>query len=202
MKSTLYVVTRNQGKLTEIGEILFPFHIKVQSIFEVILEDDIEETGATYAENALLKARFGFSRTGLVCAGEDSGLEVDALDGLPGVHSARFGGQGLSSQERNELLLRRLEGVPLENRTARFVCVVALVWPGGEEVFEGTCEGWIAEKARGNKGFGYDPVFVFPPYEKTFAELGPAMKNRVSHRAIAFRKCAMFLKEKVFKDRT
>lgn len=202
MKPTLYVVTKNQGKLTEIGEILSPFDIEVRSIFEVIPKDNIEETGTTYTENALLKARFGFSRTGLVCAGEDSGLEVDALGGLPGVRSARFGDQGLPSQERNELLLKKLESVPLKKRTARFVCVVALVWSGGEEVFEGICEGWIAEKAQGDKGFGYDPVFVFPPYEKTFAELGPRVKNRVSHRAIAFRKCAIFLKEKVFKDRT
>lgn len=199
MKPTIYVVTKNRGKILEIQNILAPLGIEAKSIYEVESLEDIEEAGETYVENALLKARSGFEKTGLICVGEDSGLEVDALGGLPGVHSARFGGPGLSSPERIELLLQHLQGISREKRTARFVCVVALVWSQGEEIFEGICEGLIAEEPRGNQGFGYDPVFIFPPFEKTFAQLGPRVKNRVSHRAIAFRKCAHFLLEKVLK---
>lgn len=197
MRPTVYVVTKNAGKLVEIQDILGPFGIEAKSIYDVADIGDVAETGETYLANALLKARTGFETTGLLSVGEDSGLEVDALGGLPGVSSARFGGPGLSQRERIELLLQKLRDVPRAQRTARFVCVVALVWPGGEKVFEGTCEGFIAEEPRGDQGFGYDPVFVFPPFEKTFAELGPEVKNRVSHRAQAFRKLAQFLREEV-----
>ncbi len=193
--TVLYIVTKNQGKLAEIRDILEPFGIEAKSIYEVADIGEVAEVGTTYLENALLKARAGFEKTGLLSAGEDSGLEVDALGGLPGVYSARFGGSGLSQKERISLLLEHLRGVPEKQRTARFVCVVALVGPWGERVFEGVCEGRIAEEPQGDKGFGYDPVFVFPPLGRTFAQLGPEVKNRVSHRAIAFRKLAHFLQE-------
>ncbi|MGC8777073.1 MAG: non-canonical purine NTP pyrophosphatase, partial [Candidatus Caldatribacteriaceae bacterium] len=111
----------------------------------------------------------------------------------PGIHSARFGGRNLPFPKKMAEILKLLEGVPREKRSARFVCVAALVFPGGEKLFEGTCHGWIAEKPEGDQGFGYDPIFVFPPFGKTFAQLGPAIKNRYSHRAQAFRKCAQFL---------
>lgn len=195
MKGTVYIVTRNEGKLVEIQAILAPFGIEAKSIYEIADIGEVAETGKTYLENALLKARTGFERTGLLSVGEDSGLEVDALGGLPGVYSARFGGPGLSQKERILLLLERLKGVPREKRTARFVCVAAIVGPWGERVFEGVCEGYIAEEPQGDKGFGYDPVFVYPPFEKTFAQLGAEFKNRVSHRAQAFRKLAHFLRE-------
>lgn len=200
MKPRVYIVTRNQGKLTEIRDILEAFGIEARSIYEITDIGEVAETGKTYLDNALLKARAGFAKTGLLSIGEDSGLEVDALGGLPGIHSARFGGPELSQKERINLLLEHLRGVPQEKRTARFVCVVALASPWGEKVFEGICEGYIAEEPQGELGFGYDPVFVFPPFEKTFAQLGPEVKNRVSHRAMALRKLAQFLREKIYQD--
>lgn len=202
MKSTVYIVTKNAGKLAEIRDILACSGIEVRSIYEVVDIGEVVETGKTYLENALLKARAGFLKTRLPSIGEDSGLEVDALGGLPGLYSARFGGPGLSQRERIHLLLERLKGVPKEKRTARFVCVAALVGPWGENVFEGTCEGYIAEEPQGEMGFGYDPVFVFPPLGKTFAQLGPEVKNKVSHRAIAFRKLAEFLATEISRKRT
>lgn len=193
MKKFFYLVSRNTGKLREIQDIVAPFHLEVRNIHDFYPLPEIEETGANYAENALLKARQGFQLTGEICVGEDSGLEIDALDGAPGIQSARFGGSNLPFAEKIAEILKRLEGVPPEKRSARFVCVVALVFPGGEKLFEGICEGWIAQKPEGQQGFGYDPIFVFPPFEKTFAQLGPSVKNRYSHRAQAFRKCAEFL---------
>lgn len=201
MRQTVYIVTKNRGKLLEIQDILSAFDIEAKSIYEVADIGDIAETGETYLANALLKARAGFEKTGLLSIGEDSGLEVDALGGLPGVYSARFGGPGLSARERIDLLLERLRDVPKERRSARFVCVVACVGPFGEQIFEGVCEGYIAEEPRGDMGFGYDPVFVYPPFGKTFAQLGPEVKNQVSHRAIAFRKLARFLQEEGHKNR-
>lgn len=193
MKKFFYLVSRNVGKLREVQDIVAPFHLEARNIHDFYPLPEIEETGANYAENALLKARQGFQLTREICVGEDSGLEIDALDGAPGIQSARFGGSNLPFAEKIAEILKRLEGVPLEKRSARFVCVVALVFPGGEKLFEGTCEGWIAQKPEGHQGFGYDPIFVFPPFEKTFAQLGPSVKNRYSHRAQAFRKCAEFL---------
>ncbi|NSW76117.1 MAG: RdgB/HAM1 family non-canonical purine NTP pyrophosphatase [Candidatus Atribacteria bacterium] len=193
MKKFFYLVSRNVGKLREIQDIVAPFHLEVRNIHDFYPLPEIEETGVSYAENALLKARYGFQLTGEICVGEDSGLEIDALDGAPGIQSARFGGSNLPFAEKIAEILKRLEGVPPEKRSARFVCVVALVFPGGEKLFEGICEGWIAQKPEGNQGFGYDPIFVFPPFAKTFAQLGPNVKNRYSHRAQAFRKCAEFL---------
>ncbi|MGQ9473774.1 MAG: RdgB/HAM1 family non-canonical purine NTP pyrophosphatase [Candidatus Caldatribacteriaceae bacterium] len=198
MNRWLYLVTRNTGKLQEVQEILAPFSLEVRSIHDFYALSEIKETGNSYAENALLKARQGFALTGEICAGEDSGLEITALGGAPGIYSARFGGESLSFSEKMAQIIKHLEGLPLEKRSARFVCVVALVFPGGEKLFEGICEGWIAESPQGNKGFGYDPIFVFPPFEKTFAELGPEIKNRYSHRAQAFRKCAEFLIREVY----
>ncbi|MEN3186157.1 MAG: RdgB/HAM1 family non-canonical purine NTP pyrophosphatase [Atribacterota bacterium] len=193
MKRFFYLVSRNAGKIREIQEIVAPFNLEVRNIHDFYSLPDIEETGASYAENALLKARYGFQHTREICIGEDSGLEIDALHGAPGIQSARFGGSNLPFQDKISEILKRLEGLPPERRSARFVCVAALVFPGGEKLFEGICEGWIAQKPQGNQGFGYDPIFVFPPFEKTFAQLGAAVKNRYSHRAQAFRKCAEFL---------
>lgn len=201
MNRWLYLVTRNIGKLREAQEILAPFSLEVRSIHDFYTLPEIKETGNSYAENALLKARQGFAITGEICVGEDSGLEVTALDGAPGIHSARFGGENLSFPEKIAQIVKLLEGLPSKKRSARFVCVVALVFPGREKLFEGICEGWIAERPRGKEGFGYDPIFVFPPFEKTFAELGPATKNRYSHRAQAFRKCAEFLIKEVYPSR-
>jgi XTP/dITP diphosphohydrolase len=147
-----------------------------------------EETGTTYRENALLKAHAGARATGALALGDDSGLEVDALDGAPGLHSARFGGPGLDDAGRIALLLARLRGVPPERRTARFRCVIALVDPqGGERVVEGVVDGVITEAPRGRGGFGYDPVFFYPPFGRTFGEVPAEDKRRVDHRGAAVR---------------
>ena len=145
-----------------------------------------EETGQTYAENALAKARAAAGFTGELSLGDDSGLEVDALGGEPGLYTARFGGAGLDDRGRWALLLDRLRGVELAQRTARFRCVVALAGPGrAEQVVEGVAEGVIATAPRGSGGFGYDPVFFYPPLGRTFAEISDEEKARVSHRGRA-----------------
>ena len=153
-----------------------------------------EETGTTYRENALIKARAGAAATGVLALGDDSGIEVDELGGDPGLHSARWGGPGLDDAGRIALLLERLRGVPAERRTARFRCVIALVEPGGRaRVVEGVVEGRILESPRGGGGFGYDPVFYYAPLGGTFGELPPETKHRVSHRGVAARAAAALL---------
>ncbi|MBP9015548.1 MAG: RdgB/HAM1 family non-canonical purine NTP pyrophosphatase [Candidatus Atribacteria bacterium] len=198
MRREVYLVTKNKGKLKEVKDIFAPFSISVKSIYEVYDIGKVEEKGESYTENALLKARAGFAKTGEISLGEDSGLEVDYLQGAPGLYSARFGGENASSEDKISLLLQLLQEVPPEERIARFVCVVALVWRGGEETFRGVCEGYIAEEPRGNAGFGYDPIFIFPEEGKTFAQLGSEFKNRYSHRSRAFHQCAEFLAREVF----
>jgi XTP/dITP diphosphohydrolase len=145
-----------------------------------------EETGDTYRANALLKARAGARQSGSIAIGDDSGLEVDALGGAPGVRSARYGGPGLDDAGRCRHLLGALRDVPASRRTARFRCVIAVVDPSGQEhVVEGVAEGLILEAPRGTGGFGYDPLFFFPPLGRTFAELSEEEKARVSHRGRA-----------------
>ena len=163
------------------------------------LEGEPEETGATFAENALLKARHYASATGiLLTLADDSGLEVDGLNGEPGVHSARYAGAGASDADRVRLLLSKLVDVPDRLRTARFVCVVALVFGGGrEETFCGSREGFITREPRGRNGFGYDPVFYLPEMGKTFAQLEPEAKNGLSHRTEAAHKAVLSLTEDI-----
>lgn len=147
-----------------------------------------EETGDTYRENALIKARAGAALAGMLALADDSGIEVDALDGGPGVRSARFGGPGLDDARRTALLLERLRDVPAARRTARYRCVVALVWPdGAERVVEGSAEGVLTTAPRGTGGFGYDPIFEDRALGLTFAELTPEAKAAVSHRGRAIR---------------
>jgi XTP/dITP diphosphohydrolase len=155
-----------------------------------------EETGASYRENALLKARTGARQAAALVLADDSGIEVDALGGAPGVHSARYGGPGLDDAGRRRHLLDALRGVPPSDRTARFRCVIAIVDPeGGEHVVEGSAEGLILDAARGEGGFGYDPLFFYPPLGRTFAELTPEEKARVSHRGLAARAAVRVLRE-------
>ena len=143
-----------------------------------------------------MKARFYSRATGLVALADDSGLEVDALGGSPGVRSARFGGPDATDQDRNRLVLMELEGVPQAQRSARFRCVIALVWPNGrQETFDGICEGYIASRPSGDAGFGYDPIFYYPELGKTFGEVDPDVKDRHSHRGKAARKVLQRLKE-------
>ncbi len=153
-----------------------------------------EETGTTLAENAHLKAVYAAQQSGLMALSDDTGLEVDYLHGAPGVHTARYAGDGCNTQANNQKLLQALEGVPFEKRTARFKTVACLAWPDGRtEFFEGVCEGHIAPDYRGTNGFGYDPIFVVDSLGKCFAELTADEKNAVSHRGRAFNKVKEFL---------
>ena len=158
------------------------------------IAEEVEESGATFEENAALKARRYATISGLLTLADDSGLEVDALKGEPGVRSARYAGEGASDRDLVALVLARMKGVPLEKRAARFRCVIAVAWPSGRvELVEGVRQGVIAAEPRGKNGFGYDPVFYLPERGKTMAELTPAEKNRLSHRAEAARKAARLL---------
>lgn len=175
------------------------FPVEVLSLADFSGSPEIEEDGATFAENALIKARAVAEHTGLVTVADDSGLEVDALSGAPGVLSARFAGEPKDDRRNNDKLLALLEGVDAENRGARFRCVIAIVTPGGKEYLsEGRCEGRIGFVPRGIHGFGYDPLFYLPEHGQTMAEIAPALKNRISHRARAFQEAVSVLESILF----
>lgn len=181
------LATRNAGKVRELRALLSGEGIEVLSVADVPGAPEVEETGATFRENALLKARALAGATGLLAVADDSGLEVDALAGAPGVSSARYAGEPKDDVRNYQKLLEALGGVPDEARTARFRCALAVVAPWGEEaVFEGACEGRIAGGPRGSGGFGYDPVFLPAGGPRTMAELSDAEKNAISHRGRAF----------------
>jgi XTP/dITP diphosphohydrolase len=183
----LLIATHNVGKLREYELLLDGLGLSLMSLADLDITMHVEESAATFKGNAALKARAYARISGLLTLADDSGLEVDALGGEPGVHSARYGG-AMSDVERYRLLLQRLEGVQDSRRGARFRCVIAVVTPEGElHTSEGVCEGRIAHRPRGTHGFGYDPVFHLPQYGCTMAELHPETKNRVSHRAQAAR---------------
>jgi XTP/dITP diphosphohydrolase len=184
----LVVASLNRAKVRELIALLGELPYVVVPLADVPGATLPEETAATYEGNALLKAEAGARLGGDVVLADDSGLEVDALGGAPGIHSARFGGPRLDDAGRTALLLDRLRGVPPAQRTARFRCVIAIVSRGAPaRTVEGVVEGVIAEAPRGRGGFGYDPVFVHPGLGRTFGELGEAEKSRVSHRALAAR---------------
>ena len=192
----LLIATHNHGKVREYRQLLYGLPHQLLSLDNVGIVDDVPETGHTYAENALLKARAYAQQSGLLTLADDSGLEVDALNGAPGVRSARYAGDHANDAGRVQYLLRRLRDVPLAERTARFRCVIALVWPEGrEELMEGTCEGIIVEEPRGSQGFGYDPIFLVASDSRTMAELSADEKNRISHRAHAAAKARACLAE-------
>jgi len=182
----LLVATNNRGKIQEYRELLAGLTADLVFPASMGLAGQVVESGDSFAENAAIKARAYAQASGLLTLADDSGLEVDALDGAPGVRTARYAGQGASDAERYWLLLRNLEHVPWEARTARFRCAVAIATLDGQlHTAEGYCAGIIAFAPRGEQGFGYDPVFYMPDYGRTMAELDPAVKNRVSHRARA-----------------
>jgi XTP/dITP diphosphohydrolase len=184
----LIVATLNRAKGRELLELLGDVPWEVSLLADVPGATLPEETGSTYADNALIKARAGARATGATALADDSGIEVDALDGGPGLYSARWGGHDVDDAGRNALMLERLRGVPTARRTARYRCVIAIVDPDGRErVVEGSCEGRIAEAPRGDGGFGYDPIFFFPPLNATFGEVPAKDKHAVSHRGIAAR---------------
>ena len=185
-RPVLVLATLNPAKGRELVALLGSVPFEIRMLADIPGARLPDETGTTYAENALVKARTAAEITGELALGDDSGLEVDALDGAPGLYTARFGGAGLDDRARRELLLKRLDGVPAARRTARFRCVIALAGPGRpERVVEGVAEGVIAESPRGTRGFGYDPVFFYPPLGRTFGELSDEEKARVSHRGLA-----------------
>jgi XTP/dITP diphosphohydrolase len=182
----LLIATHNRGKLVEYRQLLAGLRARLLYLLDVGISAEPAESGETYAENARIKALYYARLSGLLTLADDSGLEVDALGGEPGVRSARYAGPAASDRQRYELLLSRLKDVPREQRTARFRCAVAVARPDGQVwTVEGACEGLIGYEPRGEHGFGYDPVFIFPELGATMAELAPEVKNRVSHRARA-----------------
>ena len=190
------IATENEHKLEEIGSILRGFNLEVLSIKDVGLEGlEVTEDGSTFEENALIKARAVMKKTGKLTIADDSGLEVDILNNQPGIYSARFAGENATDDENNKKLLKLLEGVPLHNRTARFVCCIAAVFPNGDTTtLRGECPGIIGFEPKGEGGFGYDSLFIAEQYGKTFAEIGEKEKNKISHRAVALGKLREKLK--------
>lgn len=183
----IVVGSRNSGKIREIQAVLADLPYCVTGLSDQTIPD-AEETGTTFQENAILKARYYCQHTGEYCLADDSGLEVDALDGAPGVYSARYAGEQASDEENNQKLLSALTGIPMQRRTARFRSVLALAGPDGSLMLaEGVCEGIVLFEARGTGGFGYDPLFLMPDQRKTLAEMTLAEKNLASHRGNALR---------------
>lgn len=190
------LATQNQGKVRELEELLEGENIEVISLRDIPAWEEVEETGRTFAENAALKARTAAQVSGMISLADDSGLEVDELEGAPGVYSARFAGEPKDDKKNIDKLLELLDKVPDERRTARFRCALVVATPDGQEFLtEGTVEGKILRQRRGKEGFGYDPVFYVPDFGRTMAELGIAQKNKLSHRAQAFRKAVPILQE-------
>ncbi len=195
MKITkLVVASHNDGKVAEIKTLLEPLHIEVLSAKELRL-GDVEETGKTFEENAKLKANALSLMCGLPCLADDSGLCVDALDGRPGVYSARYA-PNRDFKTGMEMLLKEMSESKSKDRKAHFCCCLALACPNEKvKIFEGKVEGKIAEEPKGEKGFGYDPIFIPEGYEQTFAELGDDVKNQISHRRLALEKLIKEIKE-------
>ena len=192
----ILIATTNQGKVQEIRNLVKGLPALFLSLSEVPDIPEVLEDGTTFEENALKKAREMAYSTGIVTLADDSGLCVDALDGRPGVHSARYAGEDASDEEKYLRVLEEMQDVPDSERSARFVCAVALVAPDGEEkLFRGVCEGRITREPRGSSGFGYDPIFYFEEAGCTFAQMDQESKNRVSHRGRALREFAEFLRK-------
>ncbi|MBR3041061.1 MAG: XTP/dITP diphosphatase [Eubacterium sp.] len=191
----LVFATGNMNKLREIKEILADMDVEILTMKEAGVDIDIVEDGKTFEENALIKARAVCKASGELSLADDSGLEIDYLGGEPGIYSARYMGEDTSYDIKNNNLISRLEGVPDEERTARFVCAMAAVFPDGtEKTFVRTMEGRIGYEIAGENGFGYDPIFMLPEYGKTSAEISPEEKNAISHRGKALRALAEYLK--------
>jgi len=187
----IIIATRNRGKTEEIREILADLNIPISDLNDEGIGIDIDENGESYKENALIKAREIYRLTQRVVISDDSGLEVDALGGRPGIHSARY---AEDSKRRIEKLLSEMKGIPFERRRARFRCVACLfINENRYEFFEGTIEGYISEEQKGENGFGFDPVFFLKEYNRTMAEIPIEEKNRISHRARAFHKLREFI---------
>ena len=187
----IVLASHNRGKMEEMRTILAGYGVELVLQSELGVNIEVEETGTTFRENALLKAHAVADATGMPAISDDSGLMVDALNGAPGVYSARYSGEGATDEKNNAKLLSELEDVPDDKRTARFRTVVTCAFPDGTYFqVDGCCEGKILRAPEGSDGFGYDPLFWYAPFEKTFASLTPEEKNAVSHRGKAMRKFA------------
>lgn len=189
LQPAIVIATLNEGKRAEIARLLKGFSVSIKSLGDVGPVPSVEEDGDTFEENAYKKASFTARVLGMPALADDSGLKVAALDGRPGVHSARYAGRHASDMDRCRKLLAEMAGV--RNRRAVFACVISIAVPSGLALtYEAVCKGCIAETAAGTNGFGYDPVFYYPPFDKTFAQMTPEEKNHISHRGRALREVA------------
>lgn len=185
----IVLATKNKGKVKEIKKYFSDLSINFISLHELNFNEEIVENGKTFCENALIKARFITNKYNKTTIADDSGLVVDYLNGAPGIYSARYSGENATDKQNIDKLLNQLEGVEYSKRTAKFICSIALVFPEGNDlVVEGECKGIIINTPRGENGFGYDPVFFVPEYNKTMAEMDAELKNKISHRAKALEK--------------
>lgn len=184
----IIIATKNKGKAKDFEELLQPMGYRVLTLHDVAPHMDVEETGETFEKNAILKAETIAQELQATVIADDSGLEIDALGGEPGVYSARYSGEERNDESNIDKVLQKMVLVPADEKTARFRCVLALASPGQETIiFEGACEGLITDERKGHHGFGYDPIFYVPSLDKTMAEMEPAEKASVSHRGNAIR---------------
>jgi len=184
----IIIATKNKGKAKDFETLLEPMGYRVLTLYDVAPHMDVEETGETFEKNAILKAETIAQELQATVIADDSGLEIDALGGEPGVYSARYSGEEKNDESNIDKVLQKMVQVPETERTARFRCVLALATPGKETIiFEGTCEGMITDERKGENGFGYDPIFYVPALQKTMAEMEPSEKASVSHRGNAIR---------------
>lgn len=198
MDNIIILATNNKSKVKEISEMMSGSDITFESLADAGINVEVEETGTTFEENALLKAREICKLSGKPTISDDSGLEIDALDGAPGIYSSRFMGEDTSYDIKNNALIEKLENLADPDRTARFRCCMALVLPDGREfVTEGAMEGIIAREPKGINGFGYDPILFIPEYNRTSAELSSEEKNNISHRGEALRKMIEVIKKEL-----
>ncbi len=189
----IFIASKNKGKVEEIRSYLTGFGFEIFSLLDSPEIPDVAETGSSFEENALLKAKAVYDVVNIPVLADDSGLEVDALGGSPGIFSARFSGVAATDEENNLKLLEELKNLPLEKRTARFICVLVLYDGMNSRYFDGACEGKIAFSPSGHNGFGYDPLFIPAGYEQSFGELGYSVKSKISHRAKALLSLKKFL---------
>ena len=193
----IILATHNRGKMKEMSSILAHLPVTLLTLDDFPQIGEIPETGETLKENAFIKAETVHQKTGLPALADDTGLEVDALDGAPGVHSSRYDGETATFEDNCRKMMQEMDGIPAEERTARFHTVIAFVSNSGNEWTEGMVQGRILEKKRGDGGFGYDPLFYYPPLKKTFAELNSEQKNNISHRGKALRNFCQILEKRI-----
>lgn len=195
----IMIATKNEGKIREFRNLFATYNIDVLSLLDLDSTFlDIEETGTTFLENAQLKAKQTSDQLHMPVLADDSGLVIDALNGRPGIYSARYAGEGAADQDNIDLVMKELDGIPLINRSARFVCVLALSLINGQTIYrKGYCEGKIALMQLGNHGFGYDPIFIPDGYEETMAELSPTIKSSISHRRDAINQLETWLNKNI-----